>query len=54
LKKYLLAFIFSALVFGQNDFSLEDINFLSDTYEQHIGPSYFAENLVVLGFFHEY
>jgi len=54
LKKYLLAFIFSTLVFGQNDFSLEDINPLSDTYEQLIGPSYFAENLVVLGFFHEY
>ena len=54
MKKYLLAFIFSTLVFGQNDFSLEDINPLSDTYEQLIGPSYFAENLVVLGFFHEY
>ena len=37
-----------------NDFSLEDINPLSDTYEQLIGPSYFAENLVILGFFHEY
>ena len=54
MKKYLLASIFSTLVFGQNDFSLEDINPLSDTYEQLIGPSYFAENLVVLGFFHEY
>ena len=54
MKKYLLAFIFSTLVFGQNDFSLEDINPLSDTYEQLIGPSYFAGNMVVLGFFHEY
>tara|TARA_B100000035_G_scaffold274562_1_gene251023 strand:+ start:1180 stop:1347 length:168 start_codon:yes stop_codon:yes gene_type:complete len=54
LKKYLLAFIFSTLVFGQNDFLLEDINPLSDTYEQLIGPSYFAENIVIIGFFHEY
>ncbi len=54
MKKYLLAFILSTLVFGQNDFSLEDINPLSDTYEKHIGPSYFAGNMVVLGFFHEY
>ena len=54
MKKYLLAFILSTLVFGQNDFSLEDINPLSDTYEQLIGPSYFAGNMVVLGFFHEY
>ena len=41
-------------MFGQNDFLLKDINPLSDTYEQLIGPSYFAENMVVLGFFHEY
>ena len=53
-KKYLLAFIFSTLVFGQNDFLLEDINPLSGTYEQFIGPSYFAEHMVIIGFFHEY
>jgi len=27
---------------------------LSDTYEELIGPSNFAENMVVIGFFHEY
>ena len=41
-------------MFGQNDFLLEDINPLSDTYEQFIGPSYFAEHMVIIGFFHEY
>ena len=42
------------MLFGQNDFLLKDINPLSDTHQQFIGPSYFAENMVVLGFFHEY
>ena len=27
---------------------------MSDTYEELIGPSNFAENMVVIGFFHEY
>ena len=54
LKKYLLAFIFSTLVFGQNDFLLEDINPSSETYELFIGPSYHSGSMVVIGFFHEY
>jgi len=54
LKDYLLAFIFSSLAIGQNDFSLKDINPLSDSYDELIGPSYFAGDMVVIGFFHEY
>ena len=39
---------------GQNEFDLQDINPQSDTYEQLIGPSYFSNNIIILGFFHEY
>ena len=42
------------LVSAQNDFSLTDLNPSSDTYDQSIGPSYFSNNIVVIGFFHEY
>ena len=41
-------------VIGQNEFNLQDINPHSDTYEQLIGPSYFSNNIIILGFFHEY
>ena len=34
-----------------NDFSLEDINPLSDTYEQLIGPSYLLKIWLSLVFF---
>jgi len=43
-----------SIVTSQNDFSLTDINPSSDTYEQSIGPSYFSNNIIVIGFFHEY
>ena len=43
-----------SFVNGQNDFTLQDINPHSDTYEQLIGPSYFSNSIVILGFFHEY
>ena len=46
--------IYSANLFSQNDFTLEDINPDSDTFGELIGPSYFIDNVIVLGFFHEY
>ena len=42
------------MVISQNDFSLTDLNPSSDTYGQSIGPSYFSNNIIVIGFFHEY
>ena len=53
MKRYLLVFIFFDFTFGQSDFSLRDINPLSDTYEQFIGPSYFSNEALIVGFFHE-
>ncbi len=43
-----------SIVVSQNDFSLTDQNPSSDTYDQSIGPSYFSNNIIVVGFFHEY
>ncbi|MFL3013767.1 MAG: hypothetical protein ACJZ19_04260 [Candidatus Neomarinimicrobiota bacterium] len=39
---------------SQDDFSLIDLNPSSDTFDQLIGPSYFSNNIIVIGFFHEY
>ena len=50
---YLIVNCFS-FVSAQNDFSLTDQNPSSDTYDQSIGPSYFSNNIIVIGFFHEY
>jgi hypothetical protein len=50
---YLIVNCFS-IVISQNDFSLSDLNPSSDTYGQSIGPSYFSNNIIVIGFFHEY
>ena len=47
-------FLFIGLVFGQNNFSLADINPSSESYGQNIGPSYFSNTVRVIGFFHEY
>ena len=57
LRTYIITFfviIFSANLFSQYDFTLEDINPDSDTFGELIGPSYFTDNVLVLGFFHEY
>ena len=54
---YIITFcliIFPANLISQNDFTLEDINPGSNTFGELIGPSYFTDNVVVLGFFHEY
>ena len=55
-KIFILCFIVNcfSIVISQNDFSLTDLNPSSDTYDQSIGPSYFSNNIIVIGFFHEY
>ena len=53
MKRYLLVFIFFDLIYGQSDFSLEDINPSSETYGEYVGPSYFSDDVLILGFFHE-
>ena len=55
MRRYLfIFFLFFGITDAQNDFSLEDVNPASDTYGQYIGPSYFSDNICVIGFFHEY
>ncbi len=49
--KYALAF-FLVLVFGQYDYSLEDINSSSDYYGQDIGTSYFSNKVTIHYFGH--
>ena len=53
MRRNLLVFIFFNFAFGQSDFSLRDINPSSETYEQFIGPSYFSDEALIVGFFHE-
>jgi hypothetical protein len=55
-KIFIIYFIVNcfSIVISQSDFSLSDLNPSSDTYGQSIGPSYFSNNIIVIGFFHEY
>ena len=56
-RTYIITFfliVYCTNLFSQNDFTLEDINPDSDTFGELIGPSYFTDNVLVLGFFHEY
>ncbi len=55
-KIFIICFIVNcfSIVASQNNFSLTDLNPSSDTYDQSIGPSYFSNNIIVIGFFHEY
>ena len=50
----LIFFLCVTVISAQNDFSLEDVNPASDTFGQLVGPSYFSNNICVIGFFHEY
>ena len=45
--------LFLALIFGQYDYSLEDLNPSSDYYEQSVGTSFF-ENQVTIHYFGHY
>tara|TARA_B100001175_G_C19384194_1_gene578099 strand:+ start:296 stop:481 length:186 start_codon:yes stop_codon:yes gene_type:complete len=40
MNKIITILIFTAFIFGLN-YSLEDVNTTSQTYEQFVGPSYF-------------
>tara|TARA_Y100000385_G_C12908281_1_gene557260 strand:- start:66 stop:251 length:186 start_codon:yes stop_codon:yes gene_type:complete len=40
MKKYFFGFVMLAFVFSL-DYSLEDVNTTSNTYQQFVGPSYF-------------
>ena len=51
MRRNLLVFIFFTFAYGQSDFSLRDINPSSETYEQLIGPSYFSDEALIVGFF---
>ena len=55
-KIFIICFIVNcfSIVASQNNFSLTDLNPSSDTFDQSIGPSYFSNNFIVIGFFHEY
>lgn len=51
---YKIILIFSlTLIFGQYNYSLEDLNSTSDFYQEYIGPSYF-ENQITLHYFGHY
>jgi len=55
MRSYLfIFFLLLGITTAQTDFTLEDVNPASDTYGQYIGPSYFSNNICVIGFFHEY
>ena len=49
----ILATLFLTLVFGEYDYSLEDINSSSEYYEENVGTSYF-EGQVTLHYFGHY
>lgn len=51
--KYLII-LFPILLFSQNDFGLEDLNYNSETYQQTVGPSFFPNNVCIVYFGHEY
>ncbi|MEE2858277.1 MAG: hypothetical protein VX820_01005 [Candidatus Neomarinimicrobiota bacterium] len=52
-KLKLIIFISFTALFGQYDYSLEDINSGSESYGQNIGVSYFS-NKVTLHYFGHY
>ena len=49
-----LIILFPILLFSQNDFGLEDLNYNSETYQQTDGPSFFPNNVCIVYFGHEY
>ena len=52
-SRIILSTLCFSLVFGEYDYSLEDINSSSDYYEQYVGTSYF-EGQVTLHYFGHY
>ena len=51
-SRIILAALFLALVFGEYDYSLEDINSSSEYYGQHVGTSYFPDQVTLHYFGH--
>lgn len=51
-SRIILSTLFLSLVFGQYDYSLEDINFSSEYYGQNVGTSYFPEQVTLHYFGH--
>ena len=43
MKHIIFSLLFSAFIFGL-DYSLEDVNTTSPTYQEFVGPSYFQNN----------
>ena len=52
-RQIILSALVLSLVFGQYDYSLEDLNTSSDYYEQSVGTSFF-EGEVTLHYFGHY
>ena len=52
-SRIILSALFLALVFGEYDYSLEDINSSSEYYGENVGTSYF-EGQVTLHYFGHY
>ena len=48
----ILSTLFLALVFGEYDYSLEDINSSSEYYEEYVGPSSFPLQITLHYFGH--
>ena len=51
-SRIILSTLLLSLVFGQYDYSLEDINSSSEYYGAHIGTSYFPEQVTLHYFGH--
>ena len=51
-SRIILSTLCLSLVFGQYDYSLEDINSSSEYYEQNVGTSYFPEQVTLHYFGH--
>ena len=52
-RQVILLALLLSFAFGEYDYSLEDINFSSEYYQEHVGTSYFP-NQVTLHYFGHY
>jgi hypothetical protein len=52
ISRIILSVLCLALVFGQYDYSLEDLNSTSNFYGDNIGTSYFPDNVTLHYFGH--
>ena len=50
-NKYIWIFSLT-IIFGQYDYSLEDLNSTSDYYEEYVGTSYFPDQVTLHYFGH--